>query len=303
MKEKKYSITVPASTSNLGTGFDSLGLALNRYIRIEAEESDVWQFYHQSPILQHLPNDETHLICRAAQFAALSCGRKAPKATVTVESNIPLARGLGSSGSAIVCGIELCDQMLQLGLNRQEKWELAREMEGHPDNVGASLFGGLVVTCGKEIVTFPVPDSIAFVAIVPEFELKTKQSRSVLPQTLPFRTAVQGSAAANVMVAAMLQNDWEKAGRLMAQDVFHEPYRTALVGDVPAIRRWAREAGAYGTALSGAGPTVISAVAREQALSLAEALQKRFPSEPCLLLFPDNKGTRSEEKIKTLSEH
>lgn len=214
----------------------------------------------------------------------------------------PLARGLGSSAAAIVAGIELTDVLLDLKLSPEEKLDFACTYENHCDNVAASVFGGLVVTVrdGENVRCLPagVPD-IDLVAMVPPYELQTTDTRNVLPKSLPFETAVASSGVANMTVAAILQNNWALAGELMAQDAFHQPYRARLVTGFKEKVEAAKAAGAYGTALSGAGPTLLAFVPKGEGKRIAGKLAEELTEEDVYTFRPDANGVTSQ--IKTPS--
>lgn len=299
MNRQAISIRVPGSTSNLGPGFDSLGLAVSRYLQIDAVEGDSWQFTFDSPYLEGLPAGKDNLIYQIASSTAQVAGRTLPKCRVEVKSEIPLARGLGSSAAAIIGGIELADRLLDLGLTTDDKFRLALVHESHGDNLGASLRGGLVITGleanggGPFLMAAGVPD-IEMVVMVPPNELKTSEARRILPDTLPFEKAVHGSSVANMMVAAILQNNWELAGQMMAEDVFHQPHRLGLVPKLKTGIEEACKAGAYGAALSGAGPSVIAFVPNGKGRTIADKLIKRFPKNNILVVAPDASGVRTK---------
>ncbi len=271
---------VPASTANLGPGFDSLGIALGLYLTIEAALSERWEVIIDCEELYGLPSDETNYIVRMAQKAAAFYGAAMPPCQLKVKSDIPLARGLGSSASAIIAGIELANAFCSLELDKGEKLRFAALEEGHPDNVGAALYGGLAVGIqredGADVVSLPVVGVEAIVTI-PAFELKTEKSRSVLPDKLAFRQAVSASAASNTLVAAICAGNWALAGSMMEKDQFHEPYRKELMPYFTEVREIARESGAYGTAVSGAGPTIITLANIEAAPVIRQALKDAFP--------------------------
>lgn len=140
-----FTITVPASTANIGPGFDSAGMALNRYLTLHVEESNEWLFDHRSIHLPEVPEVKEHFIYQIAEKTAQQFGAILPSAHVVVESEIPLARGLGSSSSATIAGIELANQLCKLSLSQKEKLHFAAAIEGHPDNVAPTLLGGLVI--------------------------------------------------------------------------------------------------------------------------------------------------------------
>ncbi|MFT9597610.1 homoserine kinase, partial [Mesobacillus sp.] len=187
------SVKVPASSANLGPGFDSLGVALNLYMEVQAERSDKWKVTPLSHSLTGFPGDENNFICQIAMKTAEMYKQEMPTLHVSVKSEIPLARGLGSSAAAIVAGVELANGFCGLQLNRNEKLAVASRFEGHPDNAGASLFGGVVV--GSQIgdeVDLTVLDQIQFdpILVIPNQELLTETSRDVLPRAVDFQRSV-----------------------------------------------------------------------------------------------------------------
>ncbi|MEZ0117341.1 UNVERIFIED_ORG: homoserine kinase [Heyndrickxia coagulans] len=274
-------IRVPASTANLGPGFDSVGMALNRFLTLEVLSSEEWVFEQVSPLLPPLPEDSDPFILKIARQVADLYGVQLAPCKVIVDSEIPLARGLGSSASAVVAGIELANFAGNLGLSLAEKLDIATRIEGHPDNVAASLFGGLVVSAEQgdgRVEVVPFFDIMAdLLLFIPGYELKTEDARKVLPDFYARKEAVKGSAASNLFIAALISGQYELAGKMMEQDRFHEPYRTKLIPEFLEIRRLAKSLGAYGTVISGAGPTVISLVPSGQAEAMAETLHAHFP--------------------------
>lgn len=272
-------IKVPASSANLGPGFDSAGIAVNLYLTLEIELDNEWKFTTANDELKQFPTGEEHFICQVAQKVAAKYDVALHPCKVVMNSEIPLARGLGSSAAAIVAGIELADLIGNLGLTNQEKLLYATEFEGHPDNVGASLLGGLVVGCyhDGEVDMLSFPDlSFEMVAMIPKEHLLTKDSREVLPQTFAYRDAVQASATANVLVAALLSGNFALAGKMMEHDLFHQPYRRRLIASYEEIERLAKRYGAFGVALSGAGPTVLCFTEQGTGDQLASLLQEEF---------------------------
>lgn len=253
-------IRVPGSTANLGPGFDSIGLALNLFLSLEVERSNSWEVVMESKELEVFPTDESNYIIQIALKTAELFHTSLPCCKVKMSSDIPLARGLGSSAAAIIAGIELANVMGNLKLTNEEKFKIATEIEGHPDNVGASLFGGLVIGCQSDDEVVAVVDhTIDFdlIAVIPKLELLTKDARNVLPSELRFSEAVKAGAITNVMVAAFLNKDYALAGKMMKKDLYHQPYRRKLVPHLAEIEELAYKSGAFGVALSGAGPTVI----------------------------------------------
>lgn len=256
-----FMIRVPASSANIGPGFDSVGLAVNLYLTLEVEQAEAWEFISPSAEM-NTPATE-HFIYKIAKNIADKHGSKLPPCLVRETTSIPLARGLGSSAAAIVAGIELANQLGELNLSQEEKLAYATEIEGHPDNVAPALFGGFVISTSinQEINWLQVDQlEMDLVVYIPELELKTEDARNVLPEAYSKDEATLASGISNLTVAALVHGDYELAGAMMEKDRFHEPYRKSLIPHYDWIRKTAIEFGAYGTVISGAGPTMISFV-------------------------------------------
>lgn len=273
-------IKVPATTANLGLGFDSLGLAVNLYLTVTVEgTSDEW--YIQHPFGISVPTSQENLIIQTALTIAPDLAPHRLKC----ESQIPMTRGLGSSSSAIVAGIELANQLAKLNLSPADKVKWATKFEGHPDNVAPAILGGLVVatyqTETEQVTTLQkqIQTPLRLIALIPEVELSTKASRQVLPTQLAFSKAVEASSRANVLVAALWQEDFEAVGQIIEHDLFHEPYRQTLIPFLEPARRIAKEQHAIGTYLSGAGPTVMIVSHESQTFAIIEALQQQLPAD------------------------
>jgi len=298
-----FTIKVPASTANIGPGFDSAGMALNRYLTIHVEKHSHWIFEHQSVHLPQVPVAEEHLIYQIAERTAIQYGAELPSCLVVVESEIPLARGLGSSASAVIAGIELANQLCGLSLTQLEKLALASEIEGHPDNAAAALLGGLVISAqtAKGDIDFfqKKEDNLEIVAYIPNFELKTEAARKVLPDFYSRNEAATASAIGNVMFAALVSGDYELAGKMMEQDLFHEPHRAPLLPNYEEIRREARNMGAFGTVISGAGPTMMSFVPKGKGESIASRLRRFLPDYEVEILAMDLQGLRVESIVQS----
>jgi len=249
-------ISVPATSANLGPGFDSIGLALDLQLTLTVlGPSQTWQVDH--PYGPHVPSDARNLMIKTA----LSLVPNLQPQHVQVTSDIPLARGLGSSSTAIVAGLVLANELAKAPFTKQELLLKATELEGHPDNVAPAILGGLVVATYDhdqvQAVSLPVPDLYASV-YVPNEELLTSASREALPSNLPFKQAIAGSSVGNTLVAALAMQNWPVALQLVEQDQFHEQYRAKLVPALAIIRQAAHDLGLVGTYLSGAGPTVVT---------------------------------------------
>lgn len=279
---KKWSISIPASTANLGPGFDSIGIALDKYLELEVELASEWKIDNLSDNLPEVPNPEEHLIIQAAEKTAELYGQSMLPCHLSVRSEIPLARGMGSSASAIVAGVELANQVLELELTAQDKLKVATLMEGHPDNAAASIFGGFTISSSSdngEIHVFHAYHiDASFVLFIPNFELKTTAARNVLPDSYTRQISAQASATASLLTAAFLSQSFEQAGLYMEQDLFHEPYRLDLIPQSREIKVAAKNAGAFGTCISGAGPTLLSLVQKGSEEEFISKLDGVFPN-------------------------
>lgn len=291
-----FLIRVPASTANLGPGFDSMGMALGLYLELYGSISDSWEVHPLSEEMAIFPKDDQNYIVQIAKKTASFYGKELKPCKLFVSSEIPLARGLGSSASAIVAGIELANLVADLHLTNEQKNRHASLFEGHPDNVGAAVCGGLVVgrhTDEKtDVVSFPI-EGVKVIVVIPNFELLTEDSRSVLPKQLDYKVAIEGSAAANMLLAGMITKNWELVGEMMQNDRFHQPYRAKLVPHLAEIQDLVARQGAYGTALSGAGPTILCLVPDEKAEKIQESLVKQYPDFLIKELKIDNEGSKA----------
>ncbi|WP_338754608.1 homoserine kinase [Bacillus sp. FJAT-52991] len=279
MSAAPVTMKVPASTANLGPGFDSLGLAFNLYLTLHITPADTWSFEHRSDILAELPNDESHLVYQVAKKTADMYGSDLPPLHIVMESEIPLARGLGSSAAAIAAGIEIADRYANLQLSKEEKLTIGNQFEGHPDNIGASIFGGMVAGVSfdetAEIVHLPAPE-MDLVVIIPPYELKTEDARRVLPDSFTRAQAVEASAVSNVLLAALSVKNYPLAGQMMEKDLFHEPYRTALIKEFKDAKKLAKEVGVYATVISGAGPTILTFAPVGKGEKVADIFRQSF---------------------------
>lgn len=290
----KWQITVPGSTANLGPGFDSIGLGLALYLNLQVELSDEWQFVHTGPNVPQDTTVETHLIYKIASEVAERYHKQLPPCKIEMTSELPLARGLGSSAAAIVAAIELANITCALNLTTQDKLNISSQIEGHPDNASASVLGGLTISAMDEagiVDTIHVNDiDAAFVVFIPNFELKTSDARNVLPTEYTRSYAVLASANANMLAASLIAKDYVRIGHYMEKDLIHEPFRAQLIPNFDAIHIAAKNAGAYGTALSGAGPTLISIIPRDIGERFVQDMKQQFPDINVILTTADNKG-------------
>ncbi|MBD3949389.1 homoserine kinase [Tuanshanicoccus lijuaniae] len=289
----EISIKVPATSANLGLGFDSIGVAVNKFLEITASPSPHWQFEFETDFLVNLPRDEQNLVARTAIVVAQKYQQTMPPLSVKMRSDIPLTHGLGSSSSAIVAGVELANHFCQLNLSEAEKIEFGSEMEGHPDNVGPCITGGVFIGAYDEgtlvYETFEL-DNVALIISVPPYELSTEKARNVLPTTYQKHDAVMQNALNNVMVAALIKGDYQKMGQLMMRDRLHEPYRQVLIPEFEMVRKLAMATGAYASVISGAGPTILTLCEESKADTIICQLQMAVAScqHECVDIYQPN---------------
>lgn len=291
--KKLFEITVPASTANMGPGFDSIGIALSRYLKFEVFENKVYSCEGSSEFLEGIPKDETNLIFQTAINVANKYNRMLPACHLKLESNIPLTRGLGSSASAIVGGILLANELCQLNLTSEEQLTIAASIEGHMDNVGASIYGGLVIGTyidGRAFVKHSSLNEVGVISIIPKYELETKHARNILPQSINYNDAIMSSSFSNLLVSALLSEDWKLAGEMMKRDLFHEPYRSKIVKELEILKSKKLPDFVYGFVLSGAGPTVLAFIKKEEMIEAEEYFKLLFPECDASEIKIENKG-------------
>jgi homoserine kinase len=259
---------VPASTANLGPGFDALGMALSLYSWIEMAEADDGKSRLElfGKELAGLPAGGDNLILRAARLVFDEAGVPMPALNISVYTDIPLARGLGSSAAAIIGGLAAANALIGAPLPETRLFEIATELEGHPDNVGACLFGGIVAASWDgeraEHIRLDPPPNLEVLVAIPAFRLPTERARHALPESYSRRDAVFNIGRSSLLVAALATGRLDLLGFAM-QDKLHQPYRAALIPGMAKILAEAPEHGALGAALSGAGPTMLAFVDSE----------------------------------------
>lgn len=269
----KVSVKVPATTANLGPGFDCLGMALPVYNTITIEETvlpgtgiEINVMAQDASMdelsLEHIPMDENSIIYKAVELLYNSIGQTPTELKITVHSNIPIARGLGSSASVIVGGLLAANELLGRPADEVALLSIATEVEGHPDNVTPAITGGLVISSQEEDGSIMYrkldwPEDWHITVCVPEFELATEISRSVLPKEVPMADAVFNAQRMAMFVQAVNTKDAELM-KLALKDKLHQPYRMKLVpGLEKIIENLKHEDNVLGCVLSGAGPSII----------------------------------------------
>lgn len=265
-------VKVPATSANLGSGFDSLGLALTMYNTIYIEEYDGIDIASLDGV--EIPTDESNLIYSSAKRIYEIIDRPFKGLKIRQRNNIPMARGLGSSSACLVGGLLGANALLGSPLKKEELINLSAAIEGHPDNTTPAILGGLV-TCAVNrgrvySVSVPVDRHVKFVALIPPETLKTSHARSVLPQTVSRENAVFNLSRAALMTASLFSGSLENL-KVATDDMLHQPFRMGLINGAETAFRVAFEAGAYGVYISGAGSTVM-AIIGENDNSFAETV-------------------------------
>jgi len=258
-------VKVPASTANLGPGFDTLGMALSLYSWIGMKESEHTQFHLYGDQMNGLTTDKSNLVYQVAQLVFDEAGVSLPEIEISMYSDIPLTRGLGSSASAIIGGMVAANALIGSPLSKDKLFDMASKLEGHPDNVGASLFGGIITAVWDGIhadhIRIEPHTNLEVLVVIPEFQLSTSDARKVLPDQISREDAVYNISRSSLLVAALSQGRFDLIGRAMS-DRLHQPYRASLVPGMSRILEEAPNRGALGVALSGAGPTLLALVDR-----------------------------------------
>lgn len=265
MKSGKVRVKVPGSTANLGPGFDTLGMALDLYTWIEMSTAAQTRIHLLGSGMEGIPTDKSNLIYKVAQMVFDKVGVTHPELEISMYSDIPLTRGLGSSAAAIVGALACANALIGSPLSDDTLFQMSTALEQHPDNVGASLFGGLVVAFWDgeraEYIRVEPNEQLEVLVAIPHFQLSTEKARHVLPREQSLTNAVFNVGHSSVLVAALCTGRLDMIPRAM-KDALHQPYRAPLVPGLAHILAEATNHGALGVALSGAGPTMLTLVDR-----------------------------------------
>jgi homoserine kinase len=282
--EMKVKVRVPATTANLGPGFDVFGAALSLYNEFEVEyvpEAKKTHFTLKGFGKKSLPKGEKNLFWQSMQkiFKVLGEDKYNLKSlNIIINTGIPLSRGLGSSASAIVGGIILANSLCGNKLDKMQVVDLAVKIEGHSDNVIPAIYGGVCI-CSKDgdhgaVVQLPIP-KLKIVLCVPVFELGTKRSRQILPKCVNFQDLVFNTSRVALLTAAFCCSDFALL-KMGMQDKAHQPYRSKMIPAMDEVLEAALSAGAYGACLSGAGPTLVAFCSAKDAVNVQKSMIKRW---------------------------
>ncbi|MFM5999591.1 MAG: homoserine kinase [Dolichospermum sp.] len=277
-------VQVPATTANLGPGFDCIGAALKLYNEFEFTTLDVDGFMIEVSGMEaeKVQTDESNLLYQAFMKLYLHIEQTVPSVKIRIKLGVPLSRGLGSSATAIVGGLVAANELAGRPLSELEVMKLAIAMEGHPDNVVPALLGGcrLAATSNTssncwEIADIPWHRDIIAVVAIPDFELSTSQARKVLPTEISRNDAIFNISHFGLLLRGLATNreEWLKTA---LQDKLHQPYRQALIPGYDAVNNAAIDAGAYGMVISGAGPTLLALVDTSRAKLVETAMKNAW---------------------------
>ncbi len=288
-------VRVPATSANLGPGFDCFGLALNLYGRFGFEETaEGLSFENVEEKYQNADN----LAVRAYYRVLDELGMPRRGLRVRIDSDIPPCRGLGSSASLIAAGLTAANAAHGSMLDGAVLLRLATEIEGHPDNVAPALQGGLTASImdGDSVLTMrcALSEKLRFMALIPDFELSTQRARAVLPKQVPLADAVFNASRTAVLLRALETGDMRAVAAAM-DDRLHQPYRASLIDEYEAVRALALRSGAAAVCISGAGPTMMCVYADDEFnTAMTRGLQDMRNRWRALPLLPDMQGALIE---------
>ena len=305
MSERSVRVRVPATSANLGPGFDALGIACTVYneMTLTLTHEPGLHISARGEGAAYIPGDERNIVWKSIQYLLERAGRvdEFQGAWIRMSNRIPLSRGLGSSATAIVAGLTAANALIDSPFSRDDLLQLATDIEGHPDNVAPAIYGGFTVntvTDGHvECFSFLPRIFLRLVVMVPDFYLSTKSARQVLPSEVPMKDAVFNISHAAMMVAALARGSEKHLENVFA-DALHQNYRAPLIPGMFDVFAAAKKAGAYGAALSGAGPCLIAFVPEHRKCTegVAAAMQDAFRAHEIearpLHLRLDTKGAR-----------
>ncbi|HIV61713.1 MAG TPA: homoserine kinase [Candidatus Butyricicoccus avistercoris] len=287
-------VKVPATSANMGSGYDSIGIALNLYNTIKMEESDCIDISDVSGA--SIPMDETNLIYQCAKKVYDICGKPLKGMKIIEQCDIPQTRGLGSSSACTVAGILGANALLGNPLDRESMIDLAANIEGHPDNSTPAILGGFCVALleyGKVwSVRVPMNGKVEFITFIPDFELSTEKARAALPKTIAHHDAVFNLSRAALLAGSLTTGKLENLG-VAVGDCLHQPYRFDLIPDGRELVHAAKAMGALGTFISGAGPSIIAVVDANDKTYLSRAemyCEHNFPHWKPIRLVCDEVG-------------
>jgi len=303
LHDAPVTVEAPASSANLGPGFDSLALALELYLRVRVTPlaAGAEQLIVEGEGADEIGMDAGNRFLIGLEHGLQEFGLEPPVMRVEMTNEIPLARGLGSSAAACVAGLLVAEAMAGATLGAERIHRIATDIDGHPDNVAAALLGGFVIVSravggAPRAARFDPPAALHAAVFIPEMTMRTADMRAALPEQVSHADAAHNVGRTAMVVAALAADRLELLGA-MSDDRLHEPYRTAHLTQLPVLVAAARQAGALGAALSGAGSAVLAlvddpAVAEAVAAAMADAAARNNLAGRAVVIRPATHGAR-----------
>lgn len=297
-------VRVPATTANMGPGYDVLGMALSQYSTFQCQEDDKISLTIKGLESEKLVNQdhEANLVVRSMNHLFKYVDKYPKGYKLEIINDIPLARGMGSSASAIVGGLLVANYLVGADLNQDEILKLATQIEGHPDNVAPALMGNIVLSAkipDDQVIYHSIQpfEAMTCVLFIPDYEVSTSMSRAVLPQSISMADAVHTSGHLSLMLAGFMTGNKDLIGKTMV-DRLHEPYRKSLIKNFDDFKTSALEAGAFAFSLSGSGSTIIAYCDHDSAhhvkRAFKEVSQKYSISGTSKIIAPCSQGAVCE---------
>ncbi len=253
-------LKIPASTSNLGSGFDTFGMALNMYLTVELSLADRLKISYNGDGEKIVALDDTNLVYKTAAKVYKKAGIDLPPLAIHIENPIPLCRGLGSSGAAIIAGIAGANKLLDDKFSNPELLNIANKIEGHPENVAASLYGGLTINCinNGDVISkkVEITNPLKAVLLIPDATVSTEDAREVLPILVAYEEAIFNVQRSALLTHALLTGDYGYL-RTAMQDKLHQPFRKQLLPGYDEFEDIAYANAALGVCISGSGSTLL----------------------------------------------
>ena len=293
-------VKVPATSANIGSGFDSIGVALQIYNTITVEETNEGlRIDILDETRDFLPRDSRNLVYRAMQKVFDEVGYVYKGIHITQDNKIPVTRGLGSSSASIVGGLVAANKICKNALSNDKIMMLAAELEGHPDNTTAAITGGMAIAVMADKIyniTLPIDEEkLCFAIFVPDFILRTKRARRALPRTIPHSDGVFNAGRAALLAASIATERYDNL-KTALEDRLHQPYRMGLIEGVDILFKKSSDFGALGSYISGAGPSIIAIVKAEKQQEFYTKMNEFLSCEmykwKLQMVKPDNKGVK-----------
>lgn len=292
-------LRIPSTIGNMGAGFDCLGMAVGLYNELLVEYADEFSIVIKNELPGILTTEE-NLIYQSMLYFYKVVGKQIPCLKLTQSDKIPIEKGLGSSAACIVAGLIAANELTRQNIPKKELAQMACQIEGHPDNVVPAIYGGLVISAldGNEIhhTKIDPSDELSFAAFIPtDIQISTDEARDILPQEYTRADVAFNISRASMFVASMLTRNWDNLP-IAVDDKIHQPYRKKLIPEMDEIFKTAKELYAKGLFLSGAGPTIIAIILKENEHKFIDGMRQYLDSLKntweARILVPDLIGTQ-----------